>query len=160
MQITLGNLHAPCTWALHVTSPRDPCIWPLCSSTQLVELSQLNTSSRFCQKHNFFEAPKVRSVSTWRITWFLLFTLTIPLNQPSVFVTRLTVFTLRPFVVWKSQYLQTIYTYRPKPRTIKRHAKQWTKNNQITNWKHLFSETENNQMIKSQVNEQLRLTAW
>ena len=80
------------SWPLHVTSPRDPCTWPLCSSTQFVELSQLNTSSRFRQKHNFFGVPKIRSISTWRITWLLLFTLSISLDQPSVF-TRLNVFT-------------------------------------------------------------------
>ena len=73
---------------LYVTSPRDPCTWPLCSSTQFVELGRLNTSSRFCQKRNFFGAPKIRSVSTWRITWLLLFTLSIPLDQSSMF-TRL-----------------------------------------------------------------------
>ena len=102
MQITLGNLHAsctqifpcdPCTWLY-------PCIWPhpvtlargFCpSQTQFIELSQLNTPSQFCQKHNFFNAPKIRSISTWRITWLLLFTLSILLDQPSLFVTRLTV---------------------------------------------------------------------
>ena len=84
MQITLDNLHAPCTWSLHVTSPCDSCTWLLCSSTQFVELSQLNTSSRFWWKHNFFGAPKICSVSTWRITWLFLFTLSISLNQPSV----------------------------------------------------------------------------
>ena len=77
-------------WPLHLTSPRDSCTWPLCSSTQFVELNQLNTSSRFRRKHNFFEVPKIRSVSTWHITWLLLFTLSIPLDQTSVF-TRLIV---------------------------------------------------------------------
>ena len=91
MQITPGNSHAPCMWLLHVTSPRDPCTWPLCSSIEFVELSWLNTSSWFRQKYNFFGAPKIRSVSTWRITWILPFTLSISLNQPSIFVLRLTV---------------------------------------------------------------------
>ena len=81
MQITLSNLHTPymqllhvtpacdpCTWSLHVTSSREPCTWFLCNSTQFAELNQLNTSLRFCQKYNFFEAPKIRSVSTWHIT--------------------------------------------------------------------------------------------
>ena len=91
MQITLGNSHAPCTWPLHVTSPCDSCTWPWCSSTQFVELSRLNTSSRFRRKRNFFRAPKICSVSTWCITWLLPFTLSNPFDQLSVFVTRLTV---------------------------------------------------------------------
>ena len=81
------------TSPLHVISPRDPCTWPLCSSTQFVELSWLNTSPRFYQKCNFFGALKIRSVSTWRITWLLPFTLSIPLWSSSSFYlsTRLTV---------------------------------------------------------------------
>ena len=97
MQITPGNLHAPSTWPLPVAFARDPCTWPHPvtpargpGAAQLAELSRLNTSSRFRRKHNFFGAPKIRSVSTWRITWLLPFTLSIPLDQPSVF-TRLTV---------------------------------------------------------------------
>ena len=73
-------------WLLHVISPCDFCTRPLCSSTLFVELSQLNTSLRFCQKHNFFKAAKIHNVSTSRITWFLPFTLSIPLDQPSVFI--------------------------------------------------------------------------
>ena len=95
MQTTLGNLHAPCTWPLYVTSPCDFCMWPMCSSTQFVELSQLNTSSQFLQKRNFFQLPKICIVSTWYITWLLPFTLSISLNQPSVFVTRLTILHLK-----------------------------------------------------------------
>ena len=61
----------------------------LFSSTQLIKLSQLNTFSRFCWKRNFFEATKLHSVSMWHITWLFLFTLSIPLNQLSVFITKL-----------------------------------------------------------------------
>ena len=100
MQINPGNLHAPCKdltlWPLHVTSPVTPARGP--GPVQLAELSRLNTSSRFCQKHNFFRASKIRSVSTWRITWLLLFTLSIPLNQPSLF-TRLTVLHVTPISI-------------------------------------------------------------
>ena len=90
----------PSTWLLHVTSPLDRCKWLLCSSTQFLELSQLNTFSRFCQKHNFFEAPKIRNINTWHITWLLPFTLSIFFDQPRVFVTRLTV--LQKVSVWKN----------------------------------------------------------
>ena len=97
MQITPSNSHALCTWPLHVTLHRDPCTWPYPvtpgrgpGAALLAELSWLNTSSRFRRKHNFFGVPKICSVSTWRITWLLPFTLSIPLDQPSVF-TRLTV---------------------------------------------------------------------
>ena len=56
-----------------------------------MELSWLNTSSCFCQKHNFFGAAKIHGVSTWHIKWLFPFTLSIPLDQPSVF-TKSTVF--------------------------------------------------------------------
>ena len=52
--------------------------------TQLIKLSQLNTFSRFCQKHNFFGVPKICSFGMWHITWLLPFTLNIPSNQSSV----------------------------------------------------------------------------
>ena len=57
--------------------------------SSLAELNQPNTSSRFYQKPSF-GAPKIRNVSTWRITWLFLLTLSIPLNQSSMFI-RLTV---------------------------------------------------------------------
>ena len=82
------------TSPLYVTLPHDPSTRLLCSLIQFAELSQLNISLRFCQKHNFFEAPKICSVSTWRITWLFPFMQSISLNQPSVFVSRLTVFTM------------------------------------------------------------------
>ena len=83
-----SSLHM--TSPLHITPPCDLCTWPLYSLTQFVELSQLNIFLQICQKRTFFRVPKIRSVSTWRITWLFLFTLYIPLNQLSVF-TRLTV---------------------------------------------------------------------
>ena len=96
MQITLGTSHVPCTRplhatsSLHMTSPRDPCTWPLWSLTQFVELTQLITSLWFRQKRNFFGVPKIRIVSTR----LLSFTLSIPLDQSYVFITRLTVLQL------------------------------------------------------------------
>ena len=84
MQINPGNLHALCLWLLHVTSPRDSCKWYLYNSTQFAELSQLNNSLRFCWKQNFFGVPKIRSVSTWHITWLFPFTLNIAFDQPSI----------------------------------------------------------------------------
>ena len=69
------------TWPLHVTFARDLYTWPLhvtsFSSTQFVELSWLNTSSRFRQKHNFLKVPKIHCVSTWHIMGLPLFTLSI-----------------------------------------------------------------------------------
>ena len=102
MQITQGNLHAPCkqllsTWPLHVTSPCDPCTWPLCSPTQFVELSRLNTSLQFCQSATSLERQKsvvsARDIlrDFFRSRWAFL-------NQPSVF-TRLTV--LHKYVIYK-----------------------------------------------------------
>ena len=42
-------------------------------------------------KRNFFGARKTRSINTWRIIWLFLFTLSISLNQASMFVIRLTI---------------------------------------------------------------------
>ena len=67
-----------------MTSFRDLCTWFLCNSTQFAELSQLNTSLRFCQKHNFFKAPKICNISTSRTTWLFPFTPSIFFDQPSV----------------------------------------------------------------------------
>ena len=74
------------TSPLHIPLSCDPYIWPLWSLTQFVELSQLNTSSRFCQKHNFFRTSKIHSVSMWRITWLFLFMLSIPFGHLVVFI--------------------------------------------------------------------------
>ena len=83
-------VYDPYTWPTHATYIRDPTLWPLHMALMqlslLVELSQLSTSLQFCQKRNFFEVPKICVVSTWRIICLLLFTLSIPSNQPTMLV--------------------------------------------------------------------------
>ena len=127
-----------CTWSLDVTLACDLTLWPLhvalVQLSSLAELTQLNTSSRFRQKHNFFRASKIHSISTWRITWLHPFTLSISFDQPSVFVIRLTVLqqSIRAidFVLDHSYFKEQIVRSIPKIQNntennynqIKRHA--------------------------------------
>ena len=103
MQITLGNSHAPCTqpfftWPLHVTSPRDPCTWPLYSSTHsqswvnwapLYGFAESATSSE-CQRsvvsacdisHDFFRS---RWASPFSHLVILVLLLGWPFYKPSI----------------------------------------------------------------------------
>ena len=90
MQITSGNLHAPCTWPLHVTSPvtyaRTLCAAQLNSRSWVdwAPLHDFAESGTFSERRRSLVSARDVSHDFFRSRW-------ASLDQPSVFVTRLTI---------------------------------------------------------------------
>ena len=100
MQITPGNLHAPCMQPVHVTPTRDSCIWPhpviparrLCAAqlnlrswVDWAPLQNLAKNATFLERQRSVISARDVSRDFFRSRWVS------PFNQPNVFVAKLTV---------------------------------------------------------------------
>ena len=99
MQITPGNSHAPCMWPLLVAPARDPCTWPhpvipirgfcaaqlnLWSWVNWTLLHDFAKNATYSERRRSVVSARDVSRDFFRSRW-------ASLDQPSVFVTRLTI---------------------------------------------------------------------